>query len=97
MAITTLLELHFAEEHLIDGPVFLSGILRQTRGFDGCLGIEVLTDIEDPGHIVVVEQWESNSHDLAYRAWRAGEGATPLRDYLTGAPGLTKYEMTAAS
>lgn len=97
MAITTLLELHFAEERLIDGPVFLAGMLEQTRSFDGCLGIEVLTDIEDPGHIVVVEQWESNSHDLAYRAWRAGEGATRLRDYLAGAPGLTKFELTAAS
>ena len=27
----------------------------------------LVTDIDDPGHLVVIERWESIEHDNAYR------------------------------
>jgi quinol monooxygenase YgiN len=95
--ITVLLDLHFAPDHLEDGPEFLAGILIDTRNFDGCESIEVLTDLADNGHVLVVEQWASLDQDLAYRAWRAGDGANALGSYLAEAPTLTKFGLAARS
>ncbi len=97
MTITAHLEVHFDQDHLVDGPALLAEILEDTRAFDGCLGIEVLTDIADPAHVVVVELWESNEHDLAYRAWRAGPGASDLGSVLAEPAVLTKFEVTATT
>lgn len=92
MPLTAMLDVHFAADHLDDGPAMFTGILEQTRNFAGCLRVDLLADIADPAHYVAYELWESNEHDLAYRAWRQGEGATKLRDVLDRDTVLTKFE-----
>ena len=72
-------------------------ILKGTRNFAGCMRVDLLADIADPAHFVAYELWESNEHDLAYRAWRQGEGATKLRDVLDRIPILTKFETSVQS
>ena len=91
MTITSLLDMHFAAAHLEDGPRALLDILADTRAFKGCLGVQVVTDVSDPAHVIAVEHWESLEHDEAYRAWRAGPGASGLGDYLAGPPALTRF------
>jgi heme oxygenase (mycobilin-producing) len=91
MTVTSLLDMRFAADHLEDGPRALLDILADTRAFDGCLGVHVITDVADPAHMVAVEHWESLEHDEAYRAWRAGPGASGLRDYLAGPSTLTRF------
>jgi quinol monooxygenase YgiN len=91
MTVTSLLDLRFAAEHLEDGPRALLDILADTRAFDGCLGVQVVTDVTDPAHVIAVEHWESLEHDEAYRAWRAGPGASGLGDYLAGPSVLTRF------
>lgn|GEM_PF-5552754 len=54
-------------------------MLKETRDFAGCTRVDLLADIADPAHYVAYELWESNEHDLAYRAWRKGDGARGLR------------------
>jgi quinol monooxygenase YgiN len=93
MGITALLELHIREDRLADAAEVIATTLKDTRAFDGNLGLEVLVDVQDPAHVTVVEHWQSLAHDDAYRAWRATpEGASGLGDILDRAPVLSRYE-----
>ena len=51
-------------------------MLQDTRAFDGSGGVEVVVDVTDPTHVLVIERWASLTHDDAYREWRAGAGAS---------------------
>jgi quinol monooxygenase YgiN len=97
MPITAMLDVHFAADHVVDGPALFTEILKGTRGFAGCLRADLLADIADPAHYVAYELWESNEHDLAYRAWRQGEGKTRLSEVLDRSPVLTKFETVVQS
>ena len=92
MPVTAFLDIHVKTESLADAPDVLRETLIATRGFDGCLGVDVLVDTEDPTHFVLVEKWASLEHDTAYRIFRAGPGKSPLGAILTGPPVLTKFE-----
>ncbi|MCB5272823.1 hypothetical protein BJG92_00328 [Arthrobacter sp. SO5] len=95
MPITAHLDLNLKAEVLPKAPAVLRDILADTRAFDGCLGVDVLIDSKDPAHILVVERWASLEHDAAYRAWRAGEGASNLGELLAAPPVLTHFEASA--
>ena len=93
MAVTSILDMHFKPDSIDEVPAILRRILEETRGFDGCLGVTVIEDKDDPTHLIAVEQWESLEKDAAYRQWRAGDGAaTDLPGLLAGAPSLTICE-----
>ena len=94
MTLTVHLDLHLKTESLETAPDMLRDILAGTRAFDGCLGVEVLVDHQDPAHMIVVERWASLEQDTAYREWRAGDGATELGGMLAAAPTLTYFETS---
>ena len=73
MAVIAVLECHFKPEQVDAAIDWLRRNLVATRAFDGCLGVEVFKDHDDPSRLVVVEHWASVEHDRAYRAWRDGE------------------------
>jgi quinol monooxygenase YgiN len=91
MALTALLDLQLDPERLDYGHQVLRETLVDTRAFPGCLGVEVLTDVHDPCHMMVVESWATAADDAAYRNWRAGAGASRLSTVLTGKPTLTRF------
>ena len=92
MAITAFFELRVAPEALDHGfHAELHAVLGDTRAFEGCLGVDVLTDITDPTHLIAVERWASEEHDAAYRAWRAGDGQTNLASFFASPPVLTRF------
>ncbi len=74
MAVIAILECRFKPEHVEAGADWLRRVLVATRAFDGCLGVEVFQDRDDPARFLAVEHWASLEHDRAYRAWREGEG-----------------------
>ncbi|WP_344366240.1 putative quinol monooxygenase, partial [Arthrobacter humicola] len=82
MPVTAHLDLKLKPEAVPTAPAVLREILTDTRAFDGCLGVDVLVDSNDPAHFLVVEQWASLEHDAAYRTWRAGDGASGLGELL---------------
>lgn len=96
MPVTAHLDLNVKAEALPTAPAVLRDILSDTRAFDGCLGVDVLVDSADPAHFLVVEQWASMEHDAAYRAWRAGDGASGLAELLAAPPVLTHFETSFA-
>ena len=92
MAITALLDLHFSADALDEARTVMRRILAETRNFAGCNGIEVLVDADDKTRWTIVERWESDEHDQAYRQFRAGEGKiTELGPLLSATPQLTKF------
>lgn len=95
MPITAFLDIHVKTESLAVAAVVLRETLADTRNFDGCLGVDVLMDTDDPTHFVLLEKWASLEHDAAYRQWRAGPGASQLGEILAGAPVLTKFETAS--
>ena len=92
MTTAALLELHLRDDRDADALDVIEAILRDTRAFEGCLGVDVLVDVEDPAHVTIVERWQSLERDDAYRAWRATpEGASGLGDLLDRPAVLTRY------
>ena len=76
MAVIAVLECNFKPGQVDAGIGWLRRNLVATRSFDGCLGVEVFMDSDDPSRVVAVEHWASLDHDLAYRTWRDGPGRT---------------------
>ena len=94
MAIAAILDLQLKADSLENAHKVLHATLTDTRAFSGCLGATVLSDSDDPAHVVVYETWESVEHDRAYRTWRATpEGASALGSILAAAPKLTRFTV----
>lgn len=92
MTITALLHIRVRPDALADAPAVIAAVLADTRAFDGNLGVDVVEDIDEPGHFVAIERWESLAHDDAYRAWRATPaGASALGGLVSEAPGLGRF------
>jgi quinol monooxygenase YgiN len=93
LATTTILDMRFKPDLIEEAEGLLQKILAETRDFDGCLGVKVIQDKDDPTHLIAVEEWESLEKDGAYREWRAGDGAiTELPALLASAPSLSICE-----
>lgn len=95
MSLTVHLDLQLTAESVALAPAMLREILADTRVFEGCLGVDVLIDRENPAHVILSQTWASVEADAAYRAWRAGAGATQLDTLLAAAPVLTRFETAA--
>ena len=91
MTLTVLLDLRLKIEAVATAPALLREILTDTRAFDGCLGVDVLVDAQDPTHLILQERRASTEADAAYRTWRAGPGASGLGSLLTGPPHISQF------
>jgi quinol monooxygenase YgiN len=90
-------EFWLESSNLDDALPIVHGALADTRAFDGCVQVDVLTENDDPTHLIVVEQWSTPEHRAAYRQWRAGEGAlTDLAPFLARPPVTGKYTHNPA-
>jgi quinol monooxygenase YgiN len=95
MAITSLLDIQLLPDAPADAEARVSSVLSQTRARPGFVSADVVRDLDDPRHLVVIEVWESLEADDAYRAWRATpEGASELGKLTGGQVGLKRYETT---
>ena len=95
MAIVSLLDLRLRPDAPEDAETQITSILSQTRARAGFVSGDVVRDLEDRKHLVVIEVWESWEADQAYRAWRATpEGANELRQLTGGQIELTRFEQT---
>lgn len=94
MAAKVIFEFRFTQASLEEGKAKLGEILIDTRKFEGCLGVEVISDTQDAEHFVLVESWESAENYSKYSAWRATDGKTNLGTYFAGPPSITVYEVT---
>ncbi|MFT4307006.1 MAG: antibiotic biosynthesis monooxygenase family protein [Microbacterium sp.] len=73
-------------------------MLAQTSTFAGAERIEWIQDREDPEAWTIYEEWASPEAELAYRGFRAAEGAVPeLAEVLAAAPSLRRFDLLAGS
>lgn len=92
------LDLRFDPARLDDARAVVDQVLAEARAFDGCLGVGVLVDANDPAHWIGYETWESAEHDAAFREFRARQGKpTDLGPLLTAAPVLTWFTADAST
>lgn len=76
---------------------FLRGILPDTRAYQGCQGLTLLVDQDQPTSFVVHEQWDTRGHYEHYLAWRHSSGTVAaIAELLDGQP-LVRYFDAAAT
>lgn len=92
MSVTALLDLRVRPDVADTALSVINDVLVATRAFEGSLGVDVLVDLADPTHFVLVERWASIESDDAYRAWRSTpEGRSALGELLAETPRLTRF------
>ena len=50
---------HFPPESVAEGRAITEAIWQDMTEFDGYLGHELIEDLDDPGHLLVVSRWTS--------------------------------------
>ena len=94
MSCIVLLELWVKPESVAEMKAYLARILPDTRGFAGCVHLDVYDDPADATSIVFHERWESRTHYERYSAWRAETGvAARLGAMMAGPPRLRYLEQ----
>jgi quinol monooxygenase YgiN len=71
--------------------------LQDTRKYNGCQGIELLQDSDNPDHILLYEHWDSKEHQLKYWQWRLDSGTMNKMGDLLAAPPVFKYYNSKGS
>jgi quinol monooxygenase YgiN len=62
MTIYSVWESHFPPEAAQEGRAVTEEIWRDMTQFDGYLTHELIEDLDDPGHLLVVSQWTARRH-----------------------------------
>lgn len=57
MSVYSVWESHFAPDETHEGRAITEAIWRDMTRFDGYLTHELIEDLDDPGHLLVVSQW----------------------------------------
>ena len=91
MAVTVLLELQLKPESVDDTIKTFKDILPDTRAYDGCIGVTVTQNQDDPTNLILIEEWESRQHYEKYFAWRTETGVVDGLGKVVAAPPSIRY------
>ena len=69
---------------------FIGAIIHDTRGFDGCLDINIYSENEGEG-VIFVEHWEDQSKYENYLAWRTESGVMDKLAAMLDAPPIIRF------
>ena len=93
MSILVTLDLKVKPENADELKNWLRDELHFTRGFDGCNGITIHRNQDDPNNLVFVANWDSQSHHEKYVARRTERGdSVKLMGWLAGEPSLRYFD-----
>ncbi|NEW27100.1 putative quinol monooxygenase [Nocardia cyriacigeorgica] len=96
MTVLVLLECHTKPDRTEDCLAYLRGILADTRGYEGHVSLSAVRNIDDPAHLVLVEQWARLEDQKAYLAWRAKSGALDeIAEFMAAPPSITVFDYSA--
>ena len=97
MSILVLLEGQVQSDKIADMKAYLAQVYPDTRSYDGCLGIDAHFNVDNPGNMVMVEQWESRGRHEKYLQWRTETGVIDkIVSMLTGPPRIRYFERADA-
>ena len=81
MPIYSIWESRFPEARAAEGRAVTEAIWRDMTSFEGYLSHELLVDIDDPGHLLVVSHWVSREHaDESLRLYAQHPNARAAND-----------------
>jgi quinol monooxygenase YgiN len=81
MPIYAIWESRFPAPLAAEGRAVTAAIWRDMPGFAGYVSHELLVDIDDPGHLLVVSQWASQEHaDESLRLYAEHPNARAVND-----------------
>jgi quinol monooxygenase YgiN len=93
MTATILLDIQTHADRLEDMRALLHKRMPEALAYDGCLGVDLVENIEKPGNLVFWEKWESHAHYEKYYAFREESGV--LEEFsamLTEEPQIRMFE-----
>jgi quinol monooxygenase YgiN len=91
MAVVVTAEFFFKPELIDDALTLLAGVLPDTRGFEECETLETVINLDDPGHVMLMERWMSREAHVAYFAWRVDSGSADGLVDMMAAPAVFRY------
>jgi len=91
MSVTVVLDLNAKPGSMDDMKKLFVEILPDTRKYDGCEGLEVRINSDDPDNMVLIERWQSRPHYEKYFAWRQETGLIDRLGPMLGAPPNIRY------
>jgi quinol monooxygenase YgiN len=74
MPVMAVLEVTARQDAVEELQMTMRGLVPGTRSFDGCLGIALYANVDDPAQIMFIEHWASRLHHERYVAWRRERG-----------------------
>ena len=81
MAIYSIWESRFPTPKAAEGRAITEAIWRDMLSFDGYLDHELMVDVDDPGHVLVVSRWASRADaDEALRRYAGHSNARAAND-----------------
>jgi quinol monooxygenase YgiN len=84
MAVYSVWESHFPAANAEDGRRFTEAIWRDMPGFDGYLSHELIEDLDDAGHLLVVSQWTSREcADASLRRYAGHPNARKVNELVS--------------
>lgn len=93
MSVTVLLEMQSKIESIDEVKSYFESILPDTRNYDGCLGVQVIGNQDDPLNVILLETWETREKYEKYLGWRTETGALDaLGVLLSQPPGIRYYD-----
>ena len=91
MSVVVLLELKVKPEAVNDVKGILIENLPDTRGHDGCQGLDVYDNMDETGNLVIYERWDSRPQYEKYLAWRTETGTMDRMGTMVKAPPSIRY------
>jgi quinol monooxygenase YgiN len=93
MSVNVLLEIKSNPEDIEKLKSTFAQILPDTRSYEGCIGVQVVVNQDNPLNIILIETWETREHYEKYLAWRVETGAIDaLGRMLSEAPSIRYYD-----
>ena len=67
MSVLVMREGQIQSDKIADMKSYLAQIVPETRSYNGCQGIDIYFDIDNPGNMVALQKWKSRSHFDKYQ------------------------------
>jgi quinol monooxygenase YgiN len=93
MACQVILELRTKEDCVDKARSWFKSVLPDTREFDGCIGLYLVKNQDDPQNFVIIEQWDTRAQYEKYLAWRTERGdIDALVGMIDGEPSIRFFD-----
>jgi quinol monooxygenase YgiN len=97
MSITVVIELQVQPDKVEELKGTMKAIAPDARAYDGCQGVTVHQDQDNPNTLLLLETWASRPHHEKYLAWRTETGVLAgVVAVLTAPPSIRHFDSVDA-